>query len=685
MRERVQLEDPDDDRFTTYLFELRHSIENRAPEGGRSRFEVLGLLAKSHLATNDVRHRFAPLAIEEARQATQHLVMFCTLVGIRQTDALKKVEEYLDAWNDRRPIGELSKTLNEAGFRLQLEKNVAKRLTERLSQLEAVEKEREGLKTQRRQLEDQIRQLEAVSQGRDSKIDELRGERAKLLGELKIAKQRVESLKDAQDYVDALTRMTVYTRTRADYERSITKLTSEQKKALERISLNEDFLIKGAAGTGKSLVLLKAIEKAREGEGNQNGLGLDELRGTVALLTYTTTLAKYDQYIESIMAKGVSGSRVSTASAFLLERLHEIEPSARIENDLPDQLARRFPVAGLSTKDLSAEVEDFIWGNDLSYEEYVLEGMERRGMKRPLGREQREAVWRAAEAMIADMEGQHSYTWNRAAVLLVRALTGEGGSGVTLWDFLFIDEAQDLSAAMLKALKACSKRCVILAGDADQAIYQPGFSFRRAGLDIAGRTKILHTNFRNTIQVHALAERYRSKGIGIDEDSQPEAFREGPEPELFEAAGLDAMLELLIKRLELFINVLGYAPENICIMSLRDKDLEDIAQRLSSEGLSLVDVRDRGFAFSESGSVRLSTMHSAKGLDFPVVLLFILQFNLAASSFDTSAVDRMTRNLIYVSMTRAMDHLNVFLPEATEEKALVDLAACFDGTEMDKA
>lgn len=228
MRERVQLEDPDDDRFTTYLFELRLALERKAPEGGRSRFEVLGLLAKSHLATNDVRHRFAPLAVEEARQATQHLVMFCALVGIEQTEALRKVEEYLEAWNDRRPIGELSKTLNEAGFRLQVEKNAAKRLTDRLSQLEAAEKEREGLKAQRRQLEDRIRQLEAVSQGRDGKIDELRGERAKLLGELKAARQKIEGFKDAQDYLDALTRMTVYTRTRADYERSITRLTDRK-------------------------------------------------------------------------------------------------------------------------------------------------------------------------------------------------------------------------------------------------------------------------------------------------------------------------------------------------------------------------------------------------------------------------------------------------------------------------
>ena len=56
--------------------------------------------------------------------------------------------------------------------------------------------------------------------------------------------------------------MTVYTRTRLDFERSLVRLTAEQSKVLAQIKLNRDFLVKGSAGTGKSLVLIKALEKA---------------------------------------------------------------------------------------------------------------------------------------------------------------------------------------------------------------------------------------------------------------------------------------------------------------------------------------------------------------------------------------------------------------------------------------
>jgi superfamily I DNA/RNA helicase len=70
-------------------------------------------------------------------------------------------------------------------------------------------------------------------------------------------------------------------------------------------------------------------------------------------------------------------------------------------------------------------------------------------------------------------------------------------------------------------------------------------------------------------------------------------------------------------------------------------------------------------------------MHSAKGLDFPVVFLFLPQFHVINNSLDPATSDRMARNLIYVAMTRAMDQLSVFIREGTDNPALIDLMACF--------
>ena len=67
-----------------------------------------------------------------------------------------------------------------------------------------------------------------------------------------------------EEYISNLQRMLTYTRTRNDFEHAILRLTTEQKEAVNRIKFQKDYLIRGAAGTGKSFVLLKTVEKLLE-------------------------------------------------------------------------------------------------------------------------------------------------------------------------------------------------------------------------------------------------------------------------------------------------------------------------------------------------------------------------------------------------------------------------------------
>lgn len=676
LRERIQIAEFEDDSFYALVDAFIEKAEKRHG-GWVPSLDALRAMKAAHKPTNAVRHEFAALDVGQARSATQHLKRFCQIANIPPCDELAKLDAYLKAWDERKPVGELKEELEALKRQIGKTAEEVREKSERLAAYEGIEAKAKDLNERLKVQDSRVAELEKIKGAKDAKVDELRKERGALAEELRAAKRLAETYVAERDYVDRLARLTSYTRTRADYERSITRLTHEQKKVLERINLNEDFLIKGSAGTGKTLVLLKAIEKAKSGQAGQAGLDLPEISGSVALLTYTTTLVKYDQYVATLLSNGDPAGRVTTADAFLFERFRELDRTMQVDFKLAEQLAAQFPAAGLSPKDLAAEIDGFIWGTDVSYEEYVLEGIERRGMKRPLMKEQRQAVWSAAEAMEASMERRNVWSKNRAALRLARAMGEGAASYIARTDFIFIDEAQDLPAAVLKALKACAHRAVILAGDADQSIYQPGFSFKRAGLDIGGRTRILHTNFRNTVQVHDIAERYRRAGNGTDGENQPEAFRDGPVPELFEAADVEGMFVLLIQRISLFLNSLGYAPENLCVIAPKDDDLQALRSRLGAEGLSVVDIRDKGFDFSESGSVRLTTMHSAKGLDFPVVLLFLPQFHVMNSSLDPVTTDRMSRNLIYVAMTRAMDHLNVLIRKDTENPAIRDLAACF--------
>ncbi len=674
LRSTFTLADPADDRFTSFLEEFRSHVLSKATAYIPG-LDVLGLIKQQHYLTNDVRHRFAPASVEEARAATQHLCRFCALAEIPEGGGLAAVKACLNAWDDRRSHADLLREVNELGYRYQVERKTGKEMSERVASLEASLATVGMLKEEIRAKDRAIAELQEIKGKKDAKVDELRAERATLAGELRAAKLKADAYDDARAYIDELSRLTILTRTRADYEKTIIRLTPEQKKVLEQIHLDSDFLVKGAAGTGKTLVLLKAIEKALAG-GRQPELGMDEIKGSIVLLTYTNTLVKYDRYIASLIAVDPEENLVSTADRYLIERMKELDPSLTLEYGIAEELAGRFPAAGLSPKDLSAEIEGFIWGNDISYREYVEEGVERRGMRRPLNKEQREAVWTSLEAMDTAMVEKKTLSKNRAALFVAAGASEEGLGKVRKTDYVFVDEAQDLSAALIKALKECSRRCLILAGDADQSIYQPGFSFRRSGVDIGGRTRILKVNFRNSVAVHAAAERFRALCPGLDGESLPEAFRDGPAPELYKGDDQADMLDLLLKRIELFVRRLDYDPDNLCVIVPTNSDVELVSRYLSDAGLSVSDVRDKDFSFSERGSIRISTMHSVKGLDFPVVLLFIPKYHLGDPTADAGASERMARNLVYVAMTRAMDHLNVFVRKDTENGVIKDLAAC---------
>jgi superfamily I DNA/RNA helicase len=210
-----------------------------------------------------------------------------------------------------------------------------------------------------------------------------------------------------------------------------------------------------------------------------------------------------------------------------------------------------------------------------------------------------------------------------------------------------------------------SQRGLALAGDDGQSIYGVSSPYRRAGVDIAGRTRVLHASFRNTIAIQEVAEAYRAL-MRSEEGARTVAFREGPAPELYTAATRGELALLLLRKAALFIEELGYDPENLTVLAPTRTDLATIADMLGHAGFRHANIRDEEFSFKQEGTIRLSTLHSSKGLDFPVVLLYLPMLP-PRPDYDEEAASELARNLIYVAMTRAMDNLNVFTLEGAHE------------------
>ncbi len=338
----------------------------------------------------------------------------------------------------------------------------------------------------------------------------------------------------------------------------------------------------------------------------------------------------------------------------------------------------------MSGEQLAKEINLFLFKQDISYEEYLLDLIARKGMKKPLKRAQREKVWLVRDAVVQAMEEMGVLCFSYIPILLQKLLKGEEAKALVQFDQLFIDEAQDLGTATLRALKLLSKGCVVLCGDDKQSIYQVGSSFARSGLDVVGRSKMLRTNFRNSVQIHSFAQAFKAKGIEEASRTEALAFRDGPMPELFRFTNKKEHMRALVDRVAFFSSLLEYERENICILTPSKKDFPLIRSSLEKAGYAVSEILDKEFTFEERGAIRMSTLHSAKGLDFPVVLLCLGGEPKTQSQYDTKANEQLLRNLIYVSITRALDHLNLFIPSGTTNEVYLDLIGCFESLQSEE-
>ena len=662
--------------------------------------QAINRISREHPTANKVRHGFLSLSKEEAVAASHNFLGFCRTCGIEHP-FLATLSRTMEIWDEKVSPLEKSQELAKLTFDLFVAQRENRKLLQQAEAARDASAKAEQLNADLKLRTAELARERARVEGKGERVDALRAELNALAQQRKTLDEELAKFRDLDLYVEHLNRFTIYTRTRRDYERSLMRLTAEQQAALDGITLGHDFHVRGGAGTGKTIVLLHAYAKARKLLAEELGLERQspEERGRVVLLTYTNTLVKYDRYLAALLkAPGGSGGSggsgggpeggadlIQTADSFFLARLRAVDPSWKVDHDAVDKLCRRWPVDFMSAGELAVEVEDFLFGNLVSRAEYVDEVVVRHGMRQPLSRAQRARVWEAREQIVGAMEDMGTFSKSYSRIKLIEdreARSGDAGAraGTADVDFIFVDESQDLTSADLKALKLMCRRGVVMAGDAGQAIYGVGSPYKRAGIDISGRTRILRTDFRTTCPIHDLAEKYREL-CEPDIEGGPvttHAFREGPAPELYRAATREELLKLLVEKVSLFIEKLGYDPENVTVLAPGKGDVTAIQDRLGRRGITSANIRDDAFSFTAEGMVRVTTLHSSKGLDFPVVLLYLPSLP-AGGEYDEKSSDALDRNLLYVAMTRAMDNLNVFVMEEPRERAVQELVGAIDG------
>ena len=249
------------------------------------------------------------------------------------------------------------------------------------------------------------------------------------------------------------------------------------------------------------------------------------------------------------------------------------------------------------------------------------------------------------------------------------------------FDFTVVDEAQDVSVAQLRflaALGAGRPNSLFFAGDLGQRIFQQPFSWKALGVDIRGRSRTLHINYRTSHQIRTQADRLLGPELsdvdGITEEriGTISVFN-GPAPTIRVLKNSDEESEIVSQWL-LDRSKEGVMPREIGVFVRSAVELDRARAAVEKAGLPFRVLDDN--VETTDGHVSICTMHLAKGLEFRTVVVMACddeiiplqeRIETSADDSDLEEVYNTERHLLYVACTRARDHLLVTSVEPASE------------------
>ena len=302
----------------------------------------------------------------------------------------------------------------------------------------------------------------------------------------------------------------------------------------------------------------------------------------------------------------------------------------------------------------------------------------RLGRKTRLPEAQRVVLWAIFERVRAGLNDRKLITHAGLFTALAAALSMKKS---VVFDFVVVDEAQDISVAHLRffpVLGGSRPNALFFAGDLGQRIFQQPFSWKGLGVDIRGRSRTLRVNYRTSHQIRTQADRLLGSVVtdvdGNTEDrSDTVSVFNGPPPVIHtlkdESDEIKAVGHWIAERSQA-----GILPHEIGVFVRSVAQLGRAQTAVKEADLPFKTLDEHVEAIS--GHVSISTMHLAKGLEFRAVVVMACddeiiplqeRIETVGDDADLQEVYDTERQLLYVACTRARDHLLVTSVEPTSE------------------
>lgn len=434
--------------------------------------------------------------------------------------------------------------------------------------------------------------------------------------------------------------------------------------------------VAGSAGTGKTIV---ALHRAKH-------LARTNPESRVLLTTFSKALAgalqtRLNQLLSS---EPKLAERIDVyALSAIGERLYKmnIGPISLVGKDKVQEILKDVSQASgehrFSQYFLLTEWEQVVdaWQLD-SWDSY--RDVARLGRKTRLPEAQRRVIWSIFEKVRAALDQRNLVT---EAAMFSRLADHFSNGKSAPFDFAVIDEAQDLTVSQMQFLAAFGANKpngLFFAGDLGQRIFQQPFSWKSLGVDIRGRSRTLRVNYRTSHQIRTHADRLLGPSV-VDSDGNRDdrndtiSLFDGPQPTIVLSKNESAEISNVADWIKTH-NKAGVVPHEFGLFVRSPAQLERAKAAAEKAGFPFKILDESGDG--SDGSISISTMHLAKGLEFRAVALMACddeiiplqeRIETVGDDADLQEVYDTERQLLYVACTRARDYLLITSVEPASE------------------
>lgn len=458
---------------------------------------------------------------------------------------------------------------------------------------------------------------------------------------------------------------------------------------------NGHVLVKGVAGSGKTTVAVSKMSVLANYYMNENDI--------ILFVTYNKTLIEYTKYLmdhtdiqQNLFYEFNPDKQLSikTIDSIITGYAGKIKPFRRLADAKQARncmlkaigiVKKNYPKLELiEEKNYQFLNEEIDWLKSCSYiERETYLNVDRIGrMSRGENRyrllknsEERNAIFDVylCYEEIMDKLGVVDYKTN--AIRVLEAM--QNGSIIPqAYRHIIVDESQDLTRVQLEIIKHLyqdkeENASIMFIADVAQSIYTQswlsGQSFKSIGFDMSGKSNILSKNYRTTYEIAQVAYSLIENDEPIKQNDifvHPVAIdRHGDAPcykhyntVQEEAEGIASRILQLVRQYEL---------KDIVIVAATRGYLDNIKGILLEKGIAAEIFNKSKIDFDED-VVRMYTLHSVKGLEFPV--LFIAGINEGILPYSEEEIS-IGRRLLYVGMTRAKNEL--YLSSSGQESVYI--------------